>query len=106
MNRVMLIPLLREHPKAKPLAMALIAAAAEQGASTEDLRIACELAQGAYREAMDNSRFPVTQFESDAKAALERIVKSVRRGREMQMGITLAVVSLVLSVISIALLRL
>ena len=71
MNRVMLIPLLREHPKAKPLAMALIAAAAEQGASTEDLRIACE--QGAYREAMDNSRFPVTQFESDAKAALERI---------------------------------
>ena len=73
MNRVMLSPLLREHPKAKPLAMALIAAAAEQGASTEDLRIACELAQGAYREAMDNSRFPVTQFESDAKAALERI---------------------------------
>lgn len=63
----------KAHPKAKPLAMALVEAAARQGASAKELRLACVMAQEAYRLAMDNSRVPVTEFERDAKAALERI---------------------------------
>ena len=53
--------------------MTLVEAAAKQGASMEELSTACVLAQKAYQKAMDRSRIAVTEFESDAKAALERI---------------------------------
>lgn len=38
-------PIVMRYPKAKPLALSLIAAAAEQGASIEELERACELAK-------------------------------------------------------------
>lgn len=64
-------PILNKNPKAKPLAQSLIAAAAEQGACLEDLRIACQLAMDAYQKAMDQSGVVLSGFESQAKAALE-----------------------------------
>ena len=73
MNDILLSPLAATCQKAKPLALTLVEAAAEQGANMEELRTACTLATEAYRKAMDNSRIPVTEFERDAKATLERI---------------------------------
>ena len=73
MESILMSPMAKAHPKAKSLAMALVEAAARQGASAEELRLACVMAQEAYRLAMDNSRVPVTEFERDAKVALERI---------------------------------
>ena len=73
MERILMSPMSKAHPKAKPLAMALVEAAARQGASAEELRLACVMAQEAYRLALDCSRVPVTEFERGAKAALERI---------------------------------
>lgn len=63
-------PILARNPKAKPLALTLIAAAAEQGASAEELRIACDLAIRAYEEARDNSAVPLSAFQGEAEAAL------------------------------------
>lgn len=73
MNDIVLAAITRGQPNAKPLAMTLVEAAAKQGASMEELSTACVLAQKAYQKAMDRSRIAVTEFESDAKAALERI---------------------------------
>ena len=73
MDDILFAPLARTQPNAKPLAMTLVEAAAKQGASMEELSTACVLAQKAYQKAMDRSRIAVTEFESDAKAALERI---------------------------------
>lgn len=66
-------PLLKENPKAKPLAQTLIAAAAEQGACMEELRLACNLAQQAYQLARDESVTKLAApLKSKAEAALER----------------------------------
>ncbi len=73
MNDLLLTTIVRAQPNAKPLAMTLVEAAAKQGVSMEELSTACVLAQKAYQKAMDRSRIAVTEFESDAKAALERI---------------------------------
>ncbi len=64
-------PILRKNPKAKPLAKTLVAEAAQQGASAEELRIACDLAMMAYEEARDNSTVPLFAFRSKAEAALD-----------------------------------
>lgn len=67
-------PILKANPKAKPLAQTLIAAAAEQGANMEELRVACDLAQRAYRKARDESVTKLTTpLKGKAEAALERI---------------------------------
>lgn len=73
MEDILLTTIVRAQPNAKPLAMTLVEAAAKQGASMEELSAACVLAQKAYQKVMDRSRIAVTEFESDAKAALERI---------------------------------
>lgn len=73
MNDLLLTTIVRAQPNAKPLAMTLVEAAAKQGVSMEELSTACVLAQKAYQKAMDRSHIAVTEFESDAKAALERI---------------------------------
>ncbi len=65
-------PLIRKYPKAKPLAQTLVAAAAAQGASARELEIACKLAMEAYEFAMDHSGVSLTQFQSEAEAALAR----------------------------------
>lgn len=66
-------PIAKRYPKAKPLAMSLITAAAEQGASIEELRYACKLAMDACEKGRDTSVPAISLFSSEAKAALERI---------------------------------
>ena len=67
-------PILKANPKAKPLARTLIAAAAEQEVSVDELRIACDLAQRAYQKARDESVTKLTTpLKGKAEAALERI---------------------------------
>lgn len=66
-------PILKANPKAKPLAQSLIAAAAEQGASLEELRIACDLAVRAYQTARDKSAAPLSVLKREAEAALDGI---------------------------------
>ena len=66
-------PIVKRYPKAKPLAMSLITAAAEQGASIEELRYACKLAMDACEKGRDISVPAISLFSSEAKAALERI---------------------------------
>jgi len=62
----MLKPVFEKYPKAKPLALALIAAAAEQGANAKELKIACDVAINSYEEARDNSGESLALFESKA----------------------------------------
>ena len=64
-------PLAARLPKAKPLALSLVQAAAEQGACLEELELACDMACKAYRKALDRSGVMLTEFEGDAKSALE-----------------------------------
>lgn len=66
-------PVLEMNPKAKPLARALIAAAAEQGVSMEELRLACELAVSACQTARDKSAAPLSELKREAEAALDSI---------------------------------
>ena len=66
-------PILKANPKAKPLARTLIAAAAEQEASMEELRIACDLAVRACQIARDASAAPLPTLKCEAESALERI---------------------------------
>ncbi len=65
-------PLIKRYPKVKPLARTLIEAAAEQGANTEELKLACDMAQEAYRSAMDQSAVLLSKFEGEAKTSLDR----------------------------------
>lgn len=73
MDSITLRPLCGRYPKARPFAMTLIKAAAEQGVSAEELSVACELATRAYEEARDNSKVSLAEFESKAVAALESL---------------------------------
>lgn len=66
-------PIVRAHPKAKPLAQTLITAAAEQGACLEDFRIACQLALDICQRVTDPSSVVLSEIESQAKTALESI---------------------------------
>lgn len=66
-------PILKTNPKAKPLAQTLIAAAAEQGASLEELQIACELAVRAYQTAQDKSAMLLSVLKREAETALDGI---------------------------------
>ena len=66
-------PALEMNPKAKPLARTLIAAAAEQGASMEELRLACELAVRACQTARDKSAAPLSVLKREAETALDSI---------------------------------
>ena len=65
-------PILQRNPNAKPLARALIAAAAEQGASPEEFRIACDLAIQVFQAAAADSITTVSLLKGKAEAALER----------------------------------
>ena len=73
MNRALYRPLAAAHQSIRPLAAALVKAAAEQGATLEELRIAAAMALDAYSEAMDRSTIPLAEFESEAEAALDSI---------------------------------
>lgn len=66
-------PALEMNPKAKPLARTLIAAAAEQGASMEELQLACELAVSACQTARDKSAAPLSILKREAEAALDGV---------------------------------
>lgn len=73
MEKAIYGPLVRVYPKAKPLARALIEAAAEQGAGEKEIEVACELALGAYKEAVAARRPSVAQLKSEMEAALESL---------------------------------
>lgn len=73
MNKTLYRPFLAAHQKIRPLAATLVKAAAEQGATLEELEIAADMALNAYRDAMDRSAVPLAEFESEAKAALDSI---------------------------------
>lgn len=66
-------PLAERLPKAKPLALTLVQAAAEQGACLEELKLACDMAINAYRKALDRSGIALTEFKSEAKTTIEGI---------------------------------
>ena len=69
----MLGPLMARSPKAKPLARTLVKAAAEQGVTMEEFDLACRLACEAFRRALDRSGIVLSEFECEAKAALDGI---------------------------------
>lgn len=71
MEKAMFAPLIANYPKAKPLAAALVEAAAEQGAGAKELEVACELALAAYRKSAEAYRPSVAQVKGEVKAALE-----------------------------------
>lgn len=73
MNSTLYRPLIAAYQNIRPLAATLVKAAAEQGATLEELRIAANMALDAYSEAMDRSTIPLAEFESEAKAALDSI---------------------------------
>lgn len=60
-------PIAKRYPKAKPLALALITAAAEQGASIEELRYACEFAIDACEKGRNASVPTISLFSCEAK---------------------------------------
>ena len=64
-------PLLEKYPKAKPLAKTLIAAASEQGASVEELELACSLAKEVCYKTQKKQL--LAQIQSDAEARLDSI---------------------------------
>lgn len=69
----LMTPLVKRMPKAKPLAQTLVRAAAEQGVCMEELVLACDLACEAYQKALDRSDIPLTEFQSEAEAAIEGV---------------------------------
>ena len=73
MKKAIYGPLVGVYPNAKPLARALIEAAAEQGAGARELELACELVLAAYHKAADAHRPSVTQLKGEMEAALESI---------------------------------
>ena len=66
-------PLIEDNPKAKPLALALLAAAEEQGASPEDIRIAGEIAYSLTLRAVDRCELLKPEIFRDAKSAFESL---------------------------------
>lgn len=66
-------PVVQKLPKARPLAMALIEAASEQGANMEEFETACSLALQAVSVAANELVPVISHFKSNAEAALDRI---------------------------------
>lgn len=73
MKKTIYRPLVEAYQNVRPLAATLVKAAAEQGATLEELRIAADMALDAYSEAMDRSTVPLAEFEGKAEAALNSI---------------------------------
>lgn len=66
-------PVVKRTPKALPLARRLMEAAAEQGATLEDLRNAAKIAVAAYECAMDPALCSTREFLGEAQAALDEL---------------------------------
>lgn len=64
-------PVLKTAPKAKPLAELLVAEAAKQGATLEDLELAAKIAAHVYERAMRSAG--LSEFLGEAQAALDSI---------------------------------
>ena len=64
-------PVLNTAPKAKTLAELLVAEAAKQGATMEELQLAAKIATHVYESAMQSAS--LTEFFGKAQATLDRI---------------------------------
>lgn len=73
MEANMVRPLIKMNPKAKPLALTLIAAAAEQGASFKDFMLACDIAKWAYERALNTSTVVLSEFQGEVEATLNSL---------------------------------
>lgn len=62
---------LKTAPKAKPLAELLVAEAAKQGATIEELKLAAKIATHVYERAMRSAG--LSEFLGEAQAALDRM---------------------------------
>ena len=60
-------PIDRKYPKVKPLAQALVQAAAEQGATMEEFELACERIKGEFERKA--SGILVSELQGDGEAA-------------------------------------
>jgi len=72
-EKAIFAPLIAKYPKAKPLAVALVEAAAKQGASVREFEIAFELVKNAYLNPVERCKPSIAQIEGEMKAALESL---------------------------------
>ena len=61
-------PILEDCPKAKPLALTLIKAVTEQEANYKEFELACNIAKQVFKNAIDFSTIPLSEFQSEVKA--------------------------------------
>ena len=77
-----------KQPKVKPLALALIAAAAAEGASLHDLEEAYTVVIQEYRHAIKRSGEIITQFRGEVEGSFERAEKEIEAVGRRRTGIT------------------
>lgn len=79
-----------KQPKVKPLALALIAAAAAaaEGASLHDLEEAYTVVIQEYRHVIKKSGEIITQFRGEVEGSFERAEKEIEAFRRGRTGIT------------------
>ena len=75
------------QPKVKPLALALIAAAAAEGASLHDLEEAYTVVIQEYRHVIKKSGEIITQFRGEVEGCFERSEKEFEAFRRRRTGI-------------------
>lgn len=73
--------------KVKPLALALIAAVAAEGASLHDLEEAYTVVIQEYRHAIKNSGEIITQFRGEVEGSFERFEKELEAVGRRRTGI-------------------
>ena len=76
-----------KKPKVKPLALALIAAAAAEGASLHDLEEAYTVVIQEYRHVIKKSGEIITQFRGEVEGSFERAEKEFEAFRIRHPGI-------------------
>lgn len=76
------------QPKVKPLALALIAAAAAEGASLHDLEEAYTVVIQEYRHVIKKSGEIITQFRGEVEGSFECAEKEIEALRRGRTGIT------------------
>lgn len=73
MNKTLYRPLFMAYKNVRPLALSIIKAAAGQGATLEELRIAAEVAVSVCENQRHGSTVLLAELEGEAKTALESI---------------------------------
>lgn len=73
MNKTLYRPLFMVYKNVRPLALSIIKAAAGQGATLEELRIAADVAVSVCENQQRGSTVLLAELEGEAKAALDSI---------------------------------